>query len=368
MNSSSLRRAQARKILLGFHLWAGLTATIFLALLGITGSLIVFEDEIDSWLNPRPHVNPASERLSLNTLTARLEAACPSYQVAGFTFPSRNDIPFAAFLHSEKLRKNMGVDINPNTGQVFPATSQKNNFTGHVHQLHTHLLMGRAGSTVMAFAAVFLLFLAVTGLILWWPRKIFTIRWSGHGLRLNFDLHNALGIYSSLFLLIFAFSGMVIHWENLASNLIRYVTRTPVEAAMADASPPVAEATSISADQALAIAESAAPGARPTFMQLGPDGPMRIAMKFPEDHTPAGRTIVLIDRYTGKILSLKNTRTASTAYKYPRMWNREIHTGDLFGWPTRIVACLSSLTLPVMAITGPLIWWNRRRKGAGIAK
>jgi len=189
------------------------------------------------------------------------------------------------------------------------------------------------------------------------------VRWSGPGTRLNVDLHNALGIYSSVFLLIFAVTGMVIHWEEAASNLIRCMTHSPAEAPMADASSPVPGATSISAEQALGIAESAAPGAKPTFMQLGSEGPMRIAMKFPEDHTPAGRTIVLLDRYTGNILSLKNTRTASIAYKYPRMWNREIHTGDLFGWPTRILACLSSLTLPVMAITGPLIWWNRRRKG-----
>lgn len=241
--------------------------------------------------------------------------------------------------------------------------NQQNNFTGNVHQLHTHLLMGRAGSTVMAFAALFLLFLAITGLILWWPRKVFTVRWRGRAKRLTFDLHNALGIYSSVFLLIFALSGAVIHWENLASNLIRYLVHAPVEAPMADTAPAIVGATSISPDEALAIAEKVAPGATPTFMQLGSKGPMRIAMKFPEDHTPAGRTIVFLDRFTGKILSLNNTRTASIAYKYPRMWNREIHTGDLFGWPTRILACLSSLTLPVMAITGPLIWWNRRRKG-----
>jgi uncharacterized iron-regulated membrane protein len=46
---------------------------------------------------------------------------------------------------------------------------------------------------------LFLLFLAITGLILWWPRKVFTVRWSGRGTRLNFDLHNALGIYMSIF-------------------------------------------------------------------------------------------------------------------------------------------------------------------------
>src|ERR1700730_3855689 len=101
-----------RKILLNLHLWAGLAAAVFLALLGITGSLIVFEDEIDHWLNPRPHIQSGPAPLSLNALTARLEAAHPGYQVAGFTFPPRNDLPVGAFLVSEKLRKNMDVDIN----------------------------------------------------------------------------------------------------------------------------------------------------------------------------------------------------------------------------------------------------------------
>jgi uncharacterized iron-regulated membrane protein len=238
-----------RKILLNLHLWAGLAAAAFLALLGMTGSLIVFEDEIDSWLNPRPHIQPGPKRLPLNALTARLETAHPGYQVAGFTFPSRNDLPVGAFLRSEKLRNNMGVDIKPYTGEVFPMKSQQNNFTGNVHQLHTHLLMGRPGSTVMACAAVFLLFLAITGLILWWPRKVFTVRWSGRGSRLNFDLHNALGMCSSVFLLTFALTGMVIHWEGPAFNLVRYVTHSPAEAPMADASAPAPGAPTISADR-----------------------------------------------------------------------------------------------------------------------
>ena len=74
---------------------------VFLALLGITGGLIVFEDEIDHWLNPRPHIQSGPERLSLNALIARLEAAHPRYKVAGFTFPSRNDLPLGVFLRAD---------------------------------------------------------------------------------------------------------------------------------------------------------------------------------------------------------------------------------------------------------------------------
>jgi len=63
---------------------------------------------------------------------------------------------------------------------------------------------------------------------------------------------------------------------------------------------------------------------------------------------------------------VRNARTASFSFRYPHMWNRMIHTGDVFGWPTRILAALMSLTLPLLGVTGPLIWWFRRqsrRKG-----
>jgi uncharacterized iron-regulated membrane protein len=57
-----------------------------------------------------------------------------------------------------------------------------------------------------------------------------------------------------------------------------------------------------------------------------------------------------------------STRTAPLGFKITRMWIREIHTGDILGWPTRLLACLVSLLLPILAITGLLIWWNRSRK------
>jgi len=57
-----------------------------------------------------------------------------------------------------------------------------------------------------------------------------------------------------------------------------------------------------------------------------------------------------------------STRTAPLAFKISRLWIREIHTGDILGGPTRFLACVMSLILPIMTITGTSIWWNRSRK------
>ena len=45
-------------------------------------------------------------------------------------------------------------------------------------------------------------------------------------------------------------------------------------------------------------------------------------------------------------------------------YTREIHTGTLFGMPTKIIAALFALMLTVLAITGPTIWVTRLRAAA----
>jgi uncharacterized iron-regulated membrane protein len=93
----------------------------------------------------------------------------------------------------------------------------------------------------------------------------------------------------------------------------------------------------------------------------GGRGVYRAWLKYPEDGTPLGRSFVLVNAYSGAVLYTRNARTVGLPTRFFREWNREVHTGDILGWPTRILACLISLMLPVLAVTGPLFWWLRPR-------
>jgi uncharacterized iron-regulated membrane protein len=115
-------------------------------------------------------------------------------------------------------------------------------------------------------------------------------------------------------------------------------------------------------DEIAAAARAALPGAVIDSLSMQSGQPVDLRMKYPEDRTPVGRSRVFLDPYSGKVLSAWSTRTAPLGFKINRMWIREIHTGDIFGWPTRLLACVMSLVLPIMTITGTLIWWNRSRK------
>jgi uncharacterized iron-regulated membrane protein len=355
-----------RKLLLNVHLCAGLAAAIALLLLGVTGCLLVFENSLDRSLNPKLYyVQPQGNPLPLASVAQSIQAQYPEYRLFAFGFPSRNDLALAVALRSESLKKDLSLSVNPYTGQVLGDRGQGNSFMEKVHGFHTRLLLGVVGKNVMGWSSVFLLLLSISGIILWWPRKRFRITAVESPQLFNFNLHNTLGICSSIVLAIFAVTGMSIHWEGPVAAFANKVSNAAAPSPLRP-KPAPAGALPLSPDQLRLLAEQALPGASATNMSLGvrANGPVQITLKFPEDHTPAGRSRVLLDAYSGQVLSLQNSRTMTVPQKYAQMWNREIHTGDLWGWPTRLLAFICSLILPVLAITGPLIWLFCKRSRA----
>jgi uncharacterized iron-regulated membrane protein len=217
--------------------------------------------------------------------------------------------------------------------------------------------------TIDGWAALGLALLSVSGLVLWWRTRIFTVRKGATGRRLLFDLHNTLGGYAWAVLFLLGLTGAMTHWESLtASALVGPEGRMRSPKTNPGCTP---GASQLSPATLLDKASAFAPEARATILMLqAPAAPARVQLKYPEDHTPVGRTIVYLDRCSGAVLDATLTRQASTGYKVATMWTREIHTGDLFGWPTRVIVVAASLVLPLMAITGPWLWIARRRRRA----
>lgn len=350
-----------RRVYFSIHLWAGVVAALFLFALGVSGSLVAFENEIDRALNPKlTWIEAGQTRLTLAQMTSKLRAANPGFEVAGLAPSQRDDVAWDAYLTGQK-NDNRAVAFNPYNGAILGDEAQRNLFTAKVHQFHLRLLAGNPGSRIVTAAAVLLLVQAVTGFVLWWPRKLFRVSRSSSWKKLNLDMHQVLGLYTSAFLMVFAFTALVIHWDDEAPRWINRLTGSTDEPRFPQFSPLSPDLPAPDFDAIVATAQRAEPNASVTVIPMD-SNPVRIVMKHPEDHTPVGRTTVLVDAYTRTIVAIVDSGTASPGYRLVKLWNREVHTGDIGGLPTRILACAMSLSLPVLSVTGPLIWWNRRRK------
>ena len=333
----------------------GLIAAALLVVLGVTGSIMAFESEIDSRLHPSLfHVIPSGQTLPLSTLAVNVAAVMrPDERIGIYILPTKADKSCAfTLLASGRLPRQVFVDEY--SGRVLGSLSVVR-FVLVAHAVH------EASGAVMGCAALILISSVVSGLYLWWPLKRIKVAFRGSGRRLCFDLHNSVGFFSSVFLLVFAVTGAYMAFQGLTLPATYKLTSTkplPED----PPSTPLAGAKPISPDTAVGIATDFLPAAIPLWIVMPEEKTTSylVKMRFPDDHSSNGASIVWIDQFSGKVLGAWNSRTAPLGRRIERA-NRDIHSGDIWGYPSRALACLMSISLVIQAITGPYLWWKRRR-------
>ena len=351
-----------RNIVRTLHLSVALVAAIFVVLLGVTGSIMAFEPELDHVLHRDLwHVEPASQPLSLEQLAAKIHGAYPGEVISQFYVSGAPDLANRIVVGGKVLY------VNPYSGAVIGQGAPGPDVLAQIHQLHLRLnWMSKPalGKSIVSWADMAMLFLVISGFYLWWPLKRFTISWNHSPRRRWLDVHAVTGITVFLFLLLEGLSGALIGFDDVTGDWLYKITSSQPSRPAPHTVTPTA-AGMISPDRAMTIARDAIPGATPFMLALPakPGGTMSIRTHFPEDLTPGGRSRVELDPYTGEVVFAESSRTAPGGTRAVIL-NRAVHTGDILGLPSKIVMSLASALTVVMAISGLLTWWHRTRKSA----
>jgi uncharacterized iron-regulated membrane protein len=256
----------ARRAFLLAHQWVGLAAAGFLVVIAVSGSALVFENEIDRALNPAlsyvPNPDGSLRPRPLEELVARVNAERPYDPVGGVRIAERPD---QAYEFSSRVRRSTFVD--PYDGRVLGSRNRETSLARRLHLLHTRLVAGDIGEQMVGWFSVAMLGLATSGLVLWWPRKIAALHSSPSWKRINFDLHNVLGFYSWLVIVAITLSGVLIAFEATTDPVVRRLNDRPEP--LSPQSTPVPGAKRITLDQAIAIGESALPRRRVEHQRAG---------------------------------------------------------------------------------------------------
>lgn len=351
-----------RTLWLKAHLWVGLTIALPLIVVALSGSVLVFEDALDRALNPSlSFVTPGDRPLPLDDIVSRVKAAYPDAVLSSFSFPEQPDLALQIAANA-KPQGPFTIAVDQYTGQVLGTRSSADREAGlarRIHLLHTRLFAGQIGEWTVGLITALTLFMAIAGLVLWWPRKILTVKTTASGRRINFDLHNVFGFYASAVFLFIALTGMMISFEAWTDPLLMRLNESPVPP-LARESTVIAGATPIGAEALASAAHAALPGAflKGISIPNGGNGVIVALMKYPEDRTPGGRSRVALDQYSGRVLTVVNTRTAPAGTRLINL-KRSAHTGDIFGAATRALYFITCLMLAGQVVTGFFIWWKR---------
>src|SRR5438552_553073 len=145
-----------RKMILKVHLWLGLAAVLFVVTIAGTGTLLVFDHEIDRLLNPRLLVViPQGQRLPITVMLDRARPQLPGRSPINIFMDPR---PTAAWGMITSGKKDVAwAYVNPYTGEVTGTRPFNGWFMAHVMQLHRNLLLGKNGERCVGYSTVAML-------------------------------------------------------------------------------------------------------------------------------------------------------------------------------------------------------------------
>ncbi len=380
------RLKKRRKLWLSVHLWLGLLLGFFLAVFGITGSILVFYEEIDNVLNADLRIVQAPKQgetayRSLAEIQSVAVAAMPSQATLGFVdYPAeaRSSYKFGFVIPAAVADQKdiWQVHVNPYTAQVlgkhlikkagdiFPRA-----LIPFVFQLHFALLAGETGGIIVGIMGVILLFSVLTGLIVWWPltgnwRRVLSIKPHASAERFNHDLHQASGFYTFPILFVVLLSGVYMNLPDPFMALVKQLSPGTQGFMESPHSLPAESKKPIGLAQALSIVQSRYPEGRIDWLN-NPDGETGVYRISISDVPNLSRfwseRQVTVDQYNGTILKVQDPGTRNTAGQTFIEWQWPLHSGRAFGWTGRILVFLTGLACPILFVTGVIRWLQKRR-------
>ncbi len=333
--------------------------------MGISGSILVFRQELSSVGQHWPsHGSPTNLPVEvLPRVLKNVRAAYPGFHVVSITAPTESSPIYMTLLQS---RTRFSVASDAVTGEVLGQIRRVRTWVDSVATFHESLFAHRTGRILNGVGGIVLLIMWATGLVIWWPgiahwrrgiRVDFRRRWR----RINFDLHSAVAFWSSVFLLIWGVTGVYFAWPDQVSAAIAQVS------AVRSARPPVIMIESYTGAQMPPLAQLLG---RTTALDPGTKfggisfpfsrrSPLEIIRRRPGGTGREYEDRLYFNPLDGSYLGIWRYGVNQSVGDWLVWAQVPFHFGTSWGILPKVIWFLAGLSLPILAVTGLLMYWNR---------
>ncbi|KQS27811.1 PepSY domain-containing protein [Dyadobacter sp. Leaf189] len=363
-----MKKITSNRSLFRLHSWLGLVTGVFLILLGLSGSVLVFRTELDALANRELlHVSNAGNKLPADALMRCYEKITGKYpNLDGIAWLNPDAGPGEAynfriyFNDARLLTYDLAlISFNPYTGVILregPATDFTPSFIEWLFQFHFSFQLGMPGAALTAIFGITMLLSLLTGMVVYkkmiWKVLTFRISINWKNWRtISSGLHRIVGVWSLLFNAVIFFTGF---WMNLFA----FEAKT-WEKELAPARPNTV--MQIPADEMYLNALHAMPDLEPTHVYL-PTQPER---KFEVRGYHQGQwkiwgasNSVRFDQQTGELLKITRLADKSVNERIEAAV-QPVHVGNFGGFWVKIFYVILGLTPGLLAVSGFLLWWRR---------
>jgi uncharacterized iron-regulated membrane protein len=201
-----------RKATFQLHLWSGIGIGLYVLLVSLTGSVLVYRNELYRAATRDPIiVTDRGARLTDEQLRGAVTRAYPGYSIVIISRAKNPAQAVSISLEGRSGRKNRL--FNPYTGADLGDSVPLGIWlVSKLLELHDDLLAGPTGRSVNGAGALLIVVLALTGIVVWWPgiktwRRSLTFHRNAAWQSTIWNLHSVIGFWSFGSILLFAISG-----------------------------------------------------------------------------------------------------------------------------------------------------------------
>lgn len=365
---SFLRRPHSvflRKAAFQIHLWVGVILALYFIVIGISGSILVFRHEIGEWMSEPPppiQVSEIGEMISPQVALNLLQKHYEGKPIFNLGMPRETYPAYTAGVLNHQF---ITVSLNPYTGEIIREQTFKDTWLNFTARLHLNLTFGRTGAVANGWGGAFLLLISVTGMVIWWQgirnwARGLQVDFKKNWKRINFDLHSAAGFWIMGWILIWGGTTIYLVWPTESKRIIERFS--PLSKTAEIVVPPREASSERPLNNLIAGVQLLYPKGKLTriIFPRSEKQAMVIEMARTEIGDYANMDFVHIDPSTGKHIGTSHgAEKPKTAGDWFVWLMAPIHFGDRWGLTVKIIWAIAGISLPLLSITGLLMYWNR---------
>lgn len=356
-------KLRLRKKFKRIHLWLAIPAGVMITLICLTGSILVFQTELDELLNSDRHFHKVHQNhipMQLDSLVTTVNDQLIGDTVISLKVYKAENRNIVATLSSGA--RVYGY-VNPYSGQIIDINNARSGFFHNITTLHRWLMLpNRAvGKIIIGVSTICLIFILISGIVRWWPKKTigngFKFKWkNSNSYRKIFDLHKVLGIYATILLLVISFTGLMWSFDWYRQSAFK-ILGAETETLKLGKQRQKSEALNISTFWQATFDKSVEIEPNYQFATITKSG--EIALLPSTANHPRATDKYRFDPVEGTIkLASKYGHRNNSSYIMSQ--NYAIHVGSWGGIVTKILWFLAALIGASLPITGYILYFKRK--------
>lgn len=369
-----------RRLFFWLHLATGVLVGLVIAFLAVTGSILAFQPQIVDWAERDARIlTPVASGCVLPSILLKNAADYEHRSPNSLTLFSDPRRPAEILFGTDVV-----LLVNRCTGQIIGhGAGRLRGFFLAVRDLHRwvawsgvrHETLRRIkDACVLAF-----LFLILSGLVLWFPRKLtwqhlrptVFFRGSLSGRAREWNWHNVFGFWMALPLTLIALTGTVMSYSWANALLYKAAGSAPlVERAETEPKRPKPLSSDKFPSLNTAIQRAVVQDSqwKSVLMRLpaGKDPNVIFTLDESDGGKPQQRSQLVLARKDGSVVRWEPFGANPRGRRW-RLYARFLHTGEIFGITGRIIAFITSLSALILVWTGfslalrRVASWRRRK-------